>query len=95
MFYYVFQYATGFMSAVALSQKILHGTDADREAYLGFLKDVYKRQAYIQAKTGNTFKSGDGIVSDDIDKMIERVGNIAQKGMRETDRVILNEMINK
>ena len=38
MFYYVFQYATGFMSAVALSQKILHGTDADREAYLGFLK---------------------------------------------------------
>ena len=51
--------------------------------------------AYIQAKTGNTFKSGDGIVSDDIDKMIERVGNIAQKGMRETDRVILNEMINK
>ena len=51
--------------------------------------------AYIQAKTGNTFKSGDGIVSDDVDKMIERVGNIAQKGMRETDRVILNEMINK
>ena len=38
MFYYVFQYATGFMSAVALSQKILHGTDADREAYLSFLK---------------------------------------------------------
>ena len=38
MFYYVFQYATGFMSAVALSQKILHGTDADRQAYLGFLK---------------------------------------------------------
>lgn len=38
MFYYVFQYATGFMSAVALSQKILHGTDADREAYLGFLR---------------------------------------------------------
>lgn len=38
IFYYVFQYATGFMSAVALSQKILHGTDADREAYLGFLK---------------------------------------------------------
>ena len=38
MFYYVFQYATGFMSAVALSQKILHGTDADRKAYLGFLK---------------------------------------------------------
>lgn len=38
MFYYVFQYATGFMSSVALSQKILHGTYTDREAYLGFLK---------------------------------------------------------
>lgn len=38
MFYYVFQYATGFMSAVALSQKILKGTDEDREAYLNYLK---------------------------------------------------------
>lgn len=38
MFYYVFQYATGFMSAVALSQKILHGTDEDRAAYLNYLK---------------------------------------------------------
>lgn len=38
MFYYVFQYATGFMSAVALSQKILKGTDEDRQAYLNYLK---------------------------------------------------------
>ena len=38
MFYYVFQYATGFMSAVALSQKILKGTDEDRKAYLNYLK---------------------------------------------------------
>ena len=38
MFYYVFQYATGFMSAVALSQKILNGSDKDREAYLNYLK---------------------------------------------------------
>lgn len=38
MFYYVFQYATGFMSAVALSQKILKGTDEDRSAYLNYLK---------------------------------------------------------
>ena len=51
--------------------------------------------AYIQAKTDNSFKSGDGIVSLDVDKMIARVGNIAKKGMRETDEVILNEMIGK
>jgi len=38
MFYYVFQYATGFSSAVTLSEKILHGTDEDREKYLNFLK---------------------------------------------------------
>ncbi|WP_416334824.1 oligoendopeptidase F [Anaerococcus sp. DFU013_CI05] len=38
MFYYVFQYATGFMSAVALSQKILNGRDEDRKAYLDYLK---------------------------------------------------------
>lgn len=51
--------------------------------------------AYIQAKTDNSFKSGDGIVSLDVDKMIARIGNIAKKGMRETDEVILNEMIGK
>ena len=38
MFYYVFQYATGFSSAVTLSEKILHGTDEEREKYLNFLK---------------------------------------------------------
>ena len=38
LFYYVFQYATGFSSAVSLSEKILHGSDEDREKYLGFLK---------------------------------------------------------
>ena len=34
--------------------------------------------AYIQAKTGNSFKCGDGIVSDDIDKMIERAIRLAK-----------------
>lgn len=38
MFYYVFQYATGFSSAVTLSEKILHGTEEDRQKYLNFLK---------------------------------------------------------
>lgn len=49
--------------------------------------------AYLQAKTGNSFKEGDGIVKIDVDKMIKTIGNIARKGMKETDRVILNEMI--
>lgn len=49
--------------------------------------------AYIQAKTGNSFKEGDGIVKKDVDKMIKTIGNIARFGMKETDKVILNEMI--
>ena len=38
MFYYVFQYATGFSSAVSLSEKILKGNKEDLEKYLNFLK---------------------------------------------------------
>ena len=38
MSYYVFQYATGFSSAVSLSEKILHGDKTDLEKYLNFLK---------------------------------------------------------
>ncbi|WP_425447071.1 oligoendopeptidase F [Dethiothermospora halolimnae] len=36
--FYVFQYATGFSAAVALSQKILNGEENAIEKYLGFLK---------------------------------------------------------
>lgn len=39
MNFYVYQYATGFSAAMALSQKLLHGTQADIEAYLSFLKE--------------------------------------------------------
>lgn len=51
--------------------------------------------AYRQAKEGNSFKAGDGIVKGDIDEMIKTVGHIAMDGMRETDEVILREMIGK
>lgn len=36
--FYVYQYATGFAAATALADKIVHGTDQDRQAYLNFLK---------------------------------------------------------
>ena len=36
--YYVYQYATGFSAAIALSQRVLKGGDKEREDYLGFLK---------------------------------------------------------
>ncbi|MDD3470235.1 MAG: oligoendopeptidase F [Thermoguttaceae bacterium] len=36
--YYVYQYATGMSAAIALSQMVLNGGEAERERYLGFLK---------------------------------------------------------
>ena len=51
--------------------------------------------AYRQAKEGNSFKAGDGIVKGDVDEMIKTVGHIAMEGMKETDEVILREMIGK
>ncbi|CAJ1227269.1 oligoendopeptidase F [Levilactobacillus zymae] len=36
--YYVYQYATGFAAATTLSQRILSGDPAKRDAYLGYLK---------------------------------------------------------
>lgn len=36
--FYVYQYATGISAALALSEKVLKGGDAEREAYLNFLK---------------------------------------------------------
>ena len=36
--YYVYQYATGFCAASYLAERIVHGTEAEKEAYLDFLK---------------------------------------------------------
>lgn len=36
--FYVYQYATGISAALALSDKVVNGTESDREAYLNFLK---------------------------------------------------------
>ena len=49
--------------------------------------------AYQQSKSNNSFDVGDGIVKDNIDKTIDTVGKIAKYGMKKTDEVVLNEMI--
>jgi oligoendopeptidase F len=36
--FYVYKYATGLSAAIALSQRVLNGGDAELNAYLGFLK---------------------------------------------------------
>jgi oligoendopeptidase F len=37
MNYYVFQYATGYSAAIALSRKVLDGGEQELKDYLGFL----------------------------------------------------------
>ena len=41
--YYVYQYATAYSAAVALSRKVLAGGDADREQYLDILRSGCSR----------------------------------------------------
>lgn len=41
---------------------------------------------------GNNFRPGDGIEGADVEETIRNVGVLGSKGMRETDRVILNIM---
>jgi oligoendopeptidase F len=36
--FYVYKYATGLSASIALSEKVLHGGMAERDAYLDFLK---------------------------------------------------------
>lgn len=49
--------------------------------------------SYKQAKSGNSFKEGDGIVKESVDQTIQTIGHIAKYGMKTTDEVIMNEMI--
>ena len=49
--------------------------------------------AMDMAVQGYSFDGGDGIVKEDIEKTIKGVGKIASKGMVETDKVILDVML--
>lgn len=45
------------------------------------------------ALCGHNFLGGDGILVDNVEATIDNVGDIAQKGMRETDKTIIDLMI--
>ena len=47
---------------------------------------------YDMYRNGDNFRSGDGIVGDDVEDTVRHVGVLASEGMRETDRVILKIM---
>ena len=44
---------------------------------------------------GNNFKSGEGIVNKGVETTIQNVGKLASKGMVETDKQIVNIMLEK
>ncbi|MEA5039285.1 MAG: L-serine ammonia-lyase, iron-sulfur-dependent, subunit alpha [Clostridiaceae bacterium] len=48
---------------------------------------------YSMYKNGHQFYAGDGIVKKDVEKTIAAVGEMASRGMRETDRTILDIMV--
>ena len=49
--------------------------------------------AYDQAVAGRSFHANDGVVKEDIDETLKVMGNIARYGMKQTDEVILNEVL--
>lgn len=51
--------------------------------------------AHTMSMKGDGFKSGEGIVKDDLEKTIRAVGYIGKEGMKSTDIEVLNIMIDK
>lgn len=80
MYYYVFQYATGFSSAVSLSDKILNGTKEDVENYLNFLKageSEYPLEVLKKAGVDMTTK-----------EPLQKAMNVAREKMKELRKAL-------
>lgn len=50
---------------------------------------------YYLAKNNRNFEAGDGLLKDDIEQTIRSIGYVAKEGMKETDIIVLNTMIQK
>lgn len=62
--YYVYQYATGFSAAVALSERVLHGGEKEREDYLGFLKGGCSKSPIELLKGAGVDMTDEKVVND-------------------------------
>lgn len=51
--------------------------------------------AYQQALTKNSFNFGDGIIKEDLESTMAAISKVAAEGMRQTDLVIMREMLDK
>lgn len=49
--------------------------------------------SYELAKNGKSFQAGDGIAKSDIDSTVKAIGYIAKYGMKQTDTIILDTML--
>ena len=81
--FYLYQYATGFSAAMALSQKIIHGTQDDIDAYLTFLKGGCSktpiellRQAGVDMTTAKPIHDALSLFDSLIDEFDEILSNI-------------------
>lgn len=73
--FYVYQYATGISAALALSEKVMSGGEAEREAYLGFLKSGSSRYPIdILAAAGVDMRSPEPVTS-----AINKFGNLVDQ----------------
>ena len=50
---------------------------------------------YYLAKNNRNFEPGDGLLKDNIEETIRSIGYVAKEGMKETDIIVLNTMIQK
>ena len=82
------------MNAIAiLSGTICDGAKASCAAKIAAAVDagILGYQMYLE---GQQFYSGDGIVTKGADNTVHNIGRLAREGMRQTDRTILEIMMN-
>ena len=82
--YYVYQYATGFSAAIALSQRVLNGGEAEVNDYIGFLKGGNSKTPVDLLKGAGVDMTDPKVVSDALklfgellDEMEQLAGEIA------------------
>ncbi len=62
--YYVYQYSTGFAAAIALSQRVLNGGEAEVNDYIGFLKGGNSKTPVDLLKGAGVDMTDPGVVCD-------------------------------
>lgn len=80
--YYVYQYATGFSAAIALSERVLAGGEKEREDYLGFLKGGCSKTPIELLKGAGVDMADPGAVNDALElfgKLLDQMEEIADE----------------